>query len=74
MKLIDKQYMETPLSGIPRMVEHLRALGYGVNPKRVRGLYRLIDLYAIGPHLNTNCPHKGEGHTVYPYLLGGSIS
>lgn len=71
MKLIDKQYMETPFFGVPRMVEHLRALGYGVNPKRIRRLYRLMDLHATGPRPNTSRPHKGEGHTVYPYLLRG---
>jgi putative transposase len=69
MKLIDKQYMETPFYGVPRMVEYLRELGHRVNPKRIRRLYRLMDLHAIGPRPNTSRPHKGEGHTVYPYLL-----
>lgn len=69
MKLIDKQYMETPFYGVPRMVQYLRELGYRVNPKRIRRLYRLMDLHAIGPRPNTSKPHKGEGHTIYPYLL-----
>jgi putative transposase len=71
MKLIDKQYLETPFYGVPRMVVHLNELGYKVNPKRIRRLYRLMDLHAIGPGPNTSKPHKGEGHTIYPYLLSG---
>jgi putative transposase len=69
MKLIDKQYLETPFYGVPRMTEHLRSLGHTVNPKRIRRLYRIMDLHAIGPRPNTSRPHKGNGHTVFPYLL-----
>lgn len=71
MELIDKQYTKTPFYGVPRMVQHLRELGHTVNPKRIRRLYRKMDLHAIGPRPNTSKPHKGEGHTVYPYLLRG---
>jgi len=69
MKLIDKQYLETPFYGVPRMVAYLKELGHKVNPKRIRRLYQLMDLHAIGPGPNTSRPHKGEGHTIYPYLL-----
>lgn len=69
MKLIDKQYMETPFYGVPRMTGHLRYLGHRVNPKRVRRLYREMDIHALGPRPNTSKPHKGKGHTVFPYLL-----
>ena len=69
MKLIDKQYMETPFYGVPRMTAYLRKEGHKVNPKRIRRLYRLMDLHAIGPRPNTSKPHKGKGHTVFPYLL-----
>jgi putative transposase len=71
MKLIDKQYTATPFYGVPRMVTHLRELGHKVNPKRIRRLYRLMDLHAVGPRPNTSKPHKGEGHIIYPYLLRG---
>jgi len=71
MKLIDKQYMETPFYGVPRMVDYLRELGHKVNPKRVRRLYRLMDLHAVGPRPNASRAHKGDGHTIYPYLLRG---
>ena len=69
MKLIDKQYMETPFYGVPRMTAYLREEGHKINPKRIRRLYRLMDLHAIGPRPNTSKPHKGKGHTVFPYLL-----
>lgn len=69
MKLIDKQYLETPFFGVPRMTNYLRSLGHIVNPKRIRRLYRLMDLHAIGPRPNTSKAHKGNGHMVYPYLL-----
>ena len=69
MKLIDIQYMETPFYGVPRMTEYLRELGHEVNPKRIRRLYRLMDLHAIGPRPNTSRPHQGDGHTIFPYLL-----
>lgn len=71
MKLIDKQYTQTPFFGVPRMIKHLWEIGHQVNPKRVRRLYRIMDIHAIGPRPNTSRPHKGEGHTIYPYLLRG---
>ncbi len=71
MKQIDKQYMITPFYGVPRMTHYLRGIGYEVNPKRVRRLYRKMDLYATGPRPNTSKPHKGESHVIYPYLLRG---
>ena len=71
MKLIDKQYTETPFYGISRMVEHLRELGHKVNPKQIRSLYRLMDLHAVDLRPNTSKPHNGSGHTIYPYLLRG---
>ena len=71
MKQIDKQYLITPFYGVPRMTHHLHGLGYKVNHKRVRRLYREMDLYGMGPRPNTSKPHKGEGHVIYPYLLRG---
>lgn len=71
MELIDKQYMLTPFYGVPRMTDHLRRLGHKVNHKRIRGLYRKMDLAGMGPRPNTSKPHKGEGHHIHPYLLRG---
>ena len=71
MKLIDKQYTKTPFFGVPRMLVHLKELGHNVNHKRIRRLYRKMDLHAVGPRPNTSKPHNGEGHKIYPYLLRG---
>lgn len=68
MKQIDGQYTLTPFYGVPRMTEHLRGLGYQVNHKRVRRLYRKMDLFAIGPRPNTSKPHKG-GRACHPSVL-----
>jgi putative transposase len=43
--------------------------GYKINLKRVRRLYRLMGLEAIGPKPNTS--KSAPGHKVYPYLLRG---
>ena len=61
--------METPFYWVLRMTGYLRELGHVVSPKHIRRLYRLMDWHAIGPRTNTSKPHKGEGHTIFPYLL-----
>lgn len=71
MKQIDKQYMITPFYGLPRITNHLRDLGYEVKHMHVCRLYQKMDLYTIGPRPNTSKPHKGENHSIYPYLLRG---
>ena len=67
MRLIDEQFTKRPFYGVPRMTASLRRLGYGVNPKRVRRLMRVMGLEAIypKPRLSAN----GPDHKVYPYLL-----
>jgi putative transposase len=69
MRLIDEQFTKRPFYGVPRMTASLRAMGYGVNPKRVRRLMRVMGLEAIypKPRLSAN----GPDHKVYPYLLKG---
>jgi len=69
MRLIDRQYTETPFYGWLRMTAHLRREGHEVNPKRVRRLMRLMGLQAIGPKPKTSQP--APGHVHYPYLLRG---
>jgi len=67
MRLIDEQFTKRPFYGVPRMTASLRMMGYGVNPKRVRRLMRVMGLEAIypKPRLSANAPD----HKVYPYLL-----
>ena len=44
MRLIDEQYTQTPFYGIRRMTACLRALGHGVNRKRIGRLMGLMGL------------------------------
>ena len=68
MYLIDQHYLQKPYYGVYRMWEWLRKdKGYKVNIKRIRRLYRIMGLEAIGPKPNTSKP--APGHKVYPYLL-----
>lgn len=67
MRVIDEQFLDKPFYGISRMTEHLKSMGYEVNIKRIRRLYRLMDLRAIFPAPRTTCANKK--HKKYPYLL-----
>jgi putative transposase len=69
MRLIDKQFLETPFYGVQQMAWHLRSQGFSVNVKRVRRLMRLMGLMPIYQKPNTSRPAKG--HKAYPYLLRG---
>jgi putative transposase len=69
MKLIDEQYMKTPVYGSRSMRDHLNKQGYKVNRKRVQRLMRLMGLEVIYPKPKTSKPHPG--HRIYPYLLKG---
>ena len=69
MKLIDGQYMKTPVYGSRSMQDHLYRKGYSVSRKRVQRLMRLMGLEAIYPRPRTSKPHPG--HRIYPYLLKG---
>ena len=69
MRLLDEEYTRHPFYGVPRMTWWLRQAGYGVGPKRVRRLLRLMGLMAVypKPHLSLN-PLE---HRRFPYLLRG---
>ena len=67
MKVIDEQFLDMPFYGVSRMTEHLKSMGYLVNIKRIRRLYRLMDLRAIFPAPKTTWANKK--HKKYPYLL-----
>ncbi len=68
MRLLDEEYTRHPFYGVPKMTFWLRQLGYGVGPKRVRRMLRLMGLMAVypKPHLSLN-PLE---HRRFPYLLG----
>jgi len=67
MKLIDRQYLETPFYGSRKMTEELRRAGYQVNRKRTRRLMQIMGLRAIYRRPRTS--HPGKGNKIYPYLL-----
>jgi len=69
MKLIDRQYLETPFYGARKMVAYLKSQEQVVNRKRVRRLMQLMGLKAIYRRPRTSKP--GAGHKIYPYLLRG---
>ena len=69
MKLIDKQYIETPFYGIDKMTAWLRRRGLHVNHKRVRRLMRQMGLEAVYPRKRSNLSVPDRQHRIYPYLL-----
>lgn len=69
MRLMDKQYTETPFYGVEKMTAWLKTQDYDVNVKRVRRLMRLMGLEAIYPKPRLSQPFVG--HKIYPYLLRG---
>ncbi len=69
MNIIDHQYTATPFYGVPRMTDFINRHYFDlqVNKKRVRRLYKLLDIRAIGPN-----PYTSKSDPVaykYPYLL-----
>ncbi|WP_283178853.1 IS3 family transposase [Gemmobacter sp. 24YEA27] len=47
MRLIDRQFLDTPFYGVRQMIWHLQNEGHGVNQKRIRRLMRLMGLMPI---------------------------
>ena len=70
MNQIDRQFLEHPYYGIERMTDYLNLdLGYKVNVKRIRGLYKLMGLRTIYPKPKTTIRDKAS--YIHPYLLRG---
>jgi putative transposase len=67
MKMIDRQFTETPFYGVRRMTAWLKSQAEQVNQKRVRRLMRQMGLEAIYPKPNLSQPQAGANK--YPYLL-----
>lgn len=67
MRRIDRQYLETPFYGWPKMTAALRRQGYRVNGKRVRRLMRQMGLQAV--QVRKRPATSTPGHRIYPYLL-----
>ena len=67
MRLIDRQFLETPWYGSRQMARHLRRAGYSVGRKRIRRLMAKMGLEPIYQRPRTTVPHPE--HQIYPYLL-----
>ncbi len=68
MKEIDRQFLEHPYYGVERMTDYLNLdLGYRVNVKRIRRLYKLMGLQTIYAKPKTTIRDKTS--YLYPYLL-----
>ena len=58
MRLIDKQFPDTPFYGVRQMTWHLKSEGHKLNKKRIRRLMRLMGLMPIYQKPNTSKPDK----------------
>lgn len=68
MRRIDTQFLKHPYMGVGRMTTYLNEdLGYHVNEKRIRRLYKLMNLKTIYPRPKTTIRSKGV--YKHPYLL-----
>ena len=68
MKTIDRYFIDHPYYGAERMTDYLNMdLGYCVNIKRIRRLYKLMNLRTIYARPKTT--RRNQLHAVYPYLL-----
>jgi putative transposase len=67
MRLIDRQFAETPFYGSRRMTAFLVRSGEAVNRKRVQRLMGLMGLEALFPKPRPTA--AATGTRVYPYLL-----
>jgi len=57
MRLIDEQYLKTPVYGSRSMARHFRRRGRTVNRKRIQRLMRLMGIEAVYPKPHTSRPH-----------------
>lgn len=72
MKLIDGRFLEHPETGVCRMTDWLNLdMGHHVNTKRVRRLYKVMNLRTLFPKKNLSKARSGDHK--YPYLLNGLV-
>ena len=60
MRLIDKQFLETPFYGVRQMTWHLSNEDHLVNEKRIHRLMRLMGLMPFYQKPNTSTAAKGH--------------
>ena len=69
MELMDKHLLNHPTEGVMSMVYMLRGLGYAVNPKRIRRLFKLMGRQTL--YRRKNLTKAGLREYIKPYLLRG---
>ncbi len=67
MRLIDRQFLESPWYGSRQMARHLRRQGHVVGHKRVRRLMAKMGFRAVYQRPRRTVPHPE--HKIWPYLL-----
>ena len=67
MRRLDEKYMETPFYGVKRLLQDFQALGYTINPKRLKRLMGLVGWRTLYPTKRTTVINKKA--YKYPYLL-----
>lgn len=68
MEAIDRKFLDCPFYGVERMTTYLRKdLGYVINEKRVRRLYKIMNIKTIYPKKNLSKSNKAD--YKFPYLL-----
>jgi len=68
MRRIDELHLEYPFLGARKLARMLTREGVAVGRRHVGSLMRLMGIEAIYRKRRTSLP--GQGHPVYPYLLG----
>jgi len=72
MKHIDRYFLLHPYYGVERMVDYLNMdLRYNVNEKRIRRLYKIMNLKTLYPKPITTT--RDPAKYIYPYLLRNLI-
>ncbi len=69
MRLMDEEFHKHPTHGVLQMQDFLFAIGFIVNPKRIRRLLRKMGIMAIYPQRNLS--KLGHAKYIRPYLLRG---
>ena len=71
MRLIDKQYTDTPFYGARRMAVTLKKFGHPIGRKKTRTLMEKMGIEAIYPKPNLSIANPDD--KKYPYLLRGLV-
>lgn len=69
MKILDRQYFDTPFYGVERLLCTLTLLGFKINRKRLRRLMHVVGWQTLYPQRRTT--KIDPAAYKYPYLLRG---